>query len=234
MKLFFYDLETTGLNPNRCGVHQIAGAFARLENGKLVFGEHFDFKVRPFVGKWVYPSALAVGGVSMDDLSSYQDPLVAFEKIKKMIAGVINKFDSEDKLFLVGYNNLHFDNDFLRQWFSDCGEKFYGSYFWSNGIDVMSEASRVLMGVRPYMKDFKLSTVAKTMGITVKEEELHDGLYDIRLTAMIFNLCLKDPSIRSVDGFNIGKMKEEVIASKEERKKAGFEKDKVETYLEFK
>lgn len=40
-KLFFYDLETTGTNPGRHGIHQISGEI--VIDGKTV--ETFDYKV---------------------------------------------------------------------------------------------------------------------------------------------------------------------------------------------
>lgn len=43
MKLFFFDLETTGVNPGKNGIHQISGEI--VIDGKTM--ELFDFKVQP-------------------------------------------------------------------------------------------------------------------------------------------------------------------------------------------
>lgn len=43
MKLLFFDLETTGTNPGRNGIHQISGQI--VIDGKHV--QDFDFHVRP-------------------------------------------------------------------------------------------------------------------------------------------------------------------------------------------
>ena len=43
MKLFFYDLETTGTNPGRNGIHQISGQI--VIDGEVK--EEFDFHVAP-------------------------------------------------------------------------------------------------------------------------------------------------------------------------------------------
>jgi hypothetical protein len=43
MKLLFYDLETTGTNPGRNGIHQISGQIVIDNEVK----ESFDFHVRP-------------------------------------------------------------------------------------------------------------------------------------------------------------------------------------------
>ena len=38
------------------------------------------------------------------------------------------------------------------------------------------------------MENFKLSTVAKALGVPVDETKLHDASYDIFLTKAIFNI----------------------------------------------
>lgn len=48
MKLFFFDLETTGVNPARNGIHQISGEI--VINGETM--ETFDFHVQPNPNKW--------------------------------------------------------------------------------------------------------------------------------------------------------------------------------------
>ena len=44
--IMFYDLETTGLDPEKCGIHQISGAF--VVNG--VIAESFNYHVKPKEG----------------------------------------------------------------------------------------------------------------------------------------------------------------------------------------
>lgn len=235
MKLMFYDLETTGLDYATCGIHQVAGAIVEYDeksNG-IKFLDHFDLKMKPHKGKKVYKAALDVGGITVDDIQSYPEPLDVFGKFLGYLTKHVNKFNPDDKMFLVGYNNMHFDNPFLRQWFTDCGERYFGSFFWSNSIDIMSEASRVLLQFRPYMPNFKLSTVAKMFGVKVEEDKLHDGMYDIRLTAQIFIECMKNPQVRPLEGVDLGKMKQEVFAYKEEQKKTRSHHKPDESYIVF-
>jgi len=134
---------------------------------------------------------LEINGYTIDDLKEFQSQKEAFDKFIKFLDKHIDRYNKVDKVHLVGYNSLHFDNDFLRQWFYNNGNKFYGAYFWSDSIDVMSEASRYLTNYRPAMLNFKLGTVAKTIGIETSEESLHDGLYDVKITFKIFNKIIK-------------------------------------------
>ena len=65
---------------------------------------------------------------------------------------------------------------------------YFGSWFWANSIDVMVLASAYLATRRPDMENFKLSTVARTLGVDVQSESLHDAMYDIELTKAVFDI----------------------------------------------
>lgn len=101
-------------------------------------------------------------------------------------------------------NNMTFDFDFnvdknilekikakkesnkLNTKFQQCGDKYFGSWFYPNCMDVYVMVTPFLMGVRNDMENFKLMTVARTMGIEIDENKLHDATYDIELTRDIF------------------------------------------------
>ena len=109
-----------------------------------------------------------------------------------MLEKYVDKYNKKDKFFLVGYNNAAFDNPFLRGFFLQNGDQYFGSWFWSNTIDVMVLASAYLATRRPDMENFKLSTVAKTLGVNVDDESLHNALYDIRLTKAVFDIVTRN------------------------------------------
>ena len=135
----------------------------------------------------------------MEELATFQDDREVFEKFIKFLDKHIDQFNKVDKAILAGYNNTHFDTDFLRQWFIDNNNNYFGSYFWSNSIDVMPEASRYFVHYRPALLNFKLGTVAKAMGIETDKSNLHDGLYDIKLTLLMFKKLLNEPYIKPFD-----------------------------------
>lgn len=105
-----------------------------------------------------------------------------------MLAKYVDKFNKKDKFFLVGYNNAAFDNQFLRGFFLQNGDVYFGSWFWANSIDVMVLASAYLAERRPEMENFKLSTVAKFLGVSVSDDSLHNALYDIELTRAVYDI----------------------------------------------
>ena len=183
MKLLLFDLETTGLDCVKHGIHQVSGRV--IINGEVK--ENFDFKVRPKETAIYDQAALQVGNVTEEQLRSYIPMGTQFSRFISMLDKYVSKFDKTDKFYLVGYNNAHFDNQFLRQWFTDNGHKFFGSYFWSNSCDCMVLATPYLMDKRKDMADFKQSTVAKALGINVEAEKLHDASYDIVLCHAIYD-----------------------------------------------
>lgn len=187
MKLFYFDLETTGVRHWRNGIHQIAGAIEI--NGEVV--EHFNFKVQPYYLATIEDEALKIAGITREDLDGYEPMTSVYRKLCAMLGKYVNKYDKKDKFHLVGYNNASFDNQFLRAFFVQNGDEYFGSWFWSSSIDVMVLAAQALMPQRHEMPNFKLHTVAAAFGHSVTEDKLHDALYDIELTRNIYHSILK-------------------------------------------
>lgn len=182
-KIFFYDLETTGVDCKANGIHQISGAIVIDGETK----ETFNFKVAPHNAAVIEAKALEVAGVTEQQIKQYEPIRSVYAKIIALLTKYVDKFDRTDKFHLCGYNNAGFDNQFFRQWFFLSGDKYFGSWFWSDTIDVMVLASYKLQHQRYLLPNFQLKTVAGYLGITVDETKLHDALYDIELTQAIYN-----------------------------------------------
>jgi DNA polymerase-3 subunit epsilon len=186
MKQVFIDVETTGVNHWQHAVHQISGGI--YINDKLV--ESFDFKVKPHERAKVEQGALDVGGLTLDTIVAYPHRTEVYPKLIALLEKNCKKFDSKDKYFFCAYN-AHFDNAFVRAFFKQCDDNYFGSWFWSNNIDVMVLAGEYLKDVRHEMENFKLMTVAKKLGIEIDESKLHDGFYDIELTKKVYDIITK-------------------------------------------
>ena len=78
MKLFFYDLETTGLDSQKNAIHQISGKI--IIDG--VEKTTFNFKVRPFIGALIDETALKIGGVM--ELKKTLIPRVLFQQYLRL------------------------------------------------------------------------------------------------------------------------------------------------------
>lgn len=182
MKIIYIDIETTGTNIQTCAIHQLSGIV--VINGEVK--EEFDIRAKPFADCEIDSKALEVSGINREDLNNYQSSFEAYVKFKAALSRHVNKYDRLDKFFFAGYNCAAFDMPFVRKFFERCGDKYFGSLFWSVSLDVMILAGEHLKHERRGMPDFKLKTVAEKLGIEVVETKLHDALYDIRLTMQVY------------------------------------------------
>lgn len=183
-KILFYDLETTGVKHWRNGIHQISGL---LEvDGKLV--EEFNYKVKPHPKAEIEEEALQVGGVTQEQIMQYEEMYAVYGQLTGILARHCDKFNKMDKIHLCGYNNAGFDNPFFRAFFVQNGDKYFGSYFYPNPLDVYVLASFLLVEERTNLENFQLRTVARYLGIKVDEEKLHDALYDVSLTRDMYHI----------------------------------------------
>jgi len=185
MKKFFYDVETTGLDHRKHSIHQIS---AGIEiDDKVV--EVVDIKVRPYEKAEITDEALKVGGITKEDLLSRDKSFTeGYEQILALLNTYVDQYNKRDKFFLIGYNNLHFDNDFFRAMFELHDNNYFGSYFFSGSMDVYALAAEYLAERRYRMRDFKQGTVAEELGIEVDDSKLHDALYDVGLTREIYKI----------------------------------------------
>jgi DNA polymerase III subunit epsilon len=183
-KLFFYDTETTGLLHYKNAIHQISGLI--VINNRIT--EEFNYQIKPHPEAVIEESALAVSNVTKEQIMEYPEPYIVHNKLLNLLAKYCNKFDKNDKFHLIGYNNRRFDDEFIRSFFNIRGDKFFGSWFWADSIDVLVLASNYLQDVRRELPDFKLRTVAEYLGIEVDETKLHDAIYDMHLTKAIYDI----------------------------------------------
>jgi DNA polymerase-3 subunit epsilon len=181
---FFFDLETTGVEVKKHSIHQISGCIE--VNDEVV--EYFDFKVAPNPKALIDPQALHVCGVTEEQIKEYPEMKVVFRQLTKMLNKYASKYDPTDKIWLVGFNNRKFDDIFFRAWFEQNGDTFFGSWFWTDSLDVIVLASQYLINRRRSMSSFKLKRVALELGIAVDESKLHDAKYDIDLTRYIYRI----------------------------------------------
>lgn len=182
--IMVYDCETTGTQHWRHCIHQLAGAIYIDD----VLQERFDFKIRPHEKAHIDEAALKAGGVTLDQITSYPHRTEQFNKFKALLNKYVDPYNPEQKMFMLGYNNSWFDGEFLRNLFILEDDGSFGCYFWPNCVDVMVLASYYLMPDRNLLPSFKLSRVAKYLGIHVDDSKLHEALYDVELTWGIYKI----------------------------------------------
>jgi DNA polymerase-3 subunit epsilon len=182
-KLFFYDLETTGVKFWKNGIHQISGAI--VIDGEIK--ESFNMHVKPYPAAIIEQEALDIAGVTEEQIMAYADMTHVHQHLLQTLGKYVDKYNKMDKFHLVGYNNASFDNQFFRAFFTQCNDNYFGSWFWSDSLDLMVLASHKLMDERSAMENFQLKTVARKLGIDVDETKLHDAKYDIGLCIQMYD-----------------------------------------------
>lgn len=179
MKIFWFDIETTGLWEN---VHNIIQLATLIEIDGEVVDKH-NWQMRPSNPQNISDEALACNKKTYVEIMAYPDPRKVFGEIIKVLDSHISKYNRQDKFVPAGFN-VGFDMKFLRAYFKLNYHTYFGSYFFNNIIidPYMVVCSLVGMGKLPAFSDYKLETICKELGI---ELEAHDALEDVLATRLL-------------------------------------------------
>ena len=105
---FFYDLETSGLNPRQDRIMQFAGQRTTLDFEPI--GEPYNILVKLNDDTLPSPDALMVTGITPQQTQAEGYTEAEFARI------LVNEVFTEDTI-VVGFNNIRFDDEFIRALF---------------------------------------------------------------------------------------------------------------------
>lgn len=189
MKKFIFDLETTGLDPKKHGIIQTAGII-RLADGQK---HKFNFKHKPFPHQILDPVALEITGTTQEMIETYAAPEKAYKALITLMDKYVDRYDKNDKFIIMGYN-CTFDIGFLRQFFINNNDKYYGSWFSSYNMIDVHKVFTALRGTGLFpeleaLENMKLETLAKHYGIEI---DAHDALSDIYATEKLYDIFIRE------------------------------------------
>jgi DNA polymerase-3 subunit epsilon len=170
MKILYIDVETTGLNPVKNGIHQIAGIIEI--NEKLI--DTFDFKVKPFPDDIIVDNALKVSGTTREDLKNYYET----EEVINMFMSIIHNYFSDQEITYLCGHNVQFDFNFVNEWLRKFGIYGFSNFQQQICTKKMAQDKQLEHGY----KDNKLITVADHFGYNFNA---HDAMEDIKATRFI-------------------------------------------------
>src|SRR6056297_2982279 len=122
-KQLFFDVETTGLDPVKNDIVQIAGYI--YINGEQK--ESFNFFSKPINKRNITAGALRTMDKSREQLLKYPDSKKAYRNFISLLDKYIDKYNSKDKFQIIGHN-ISFDLDFLINWAQKNNDIYLGSY----------------------------------------------------------------------------------------------------------
>ena len=185
-KVLWFDTETTGTDPLKHAIIQIA-MVVEIE-GKVY--EEKTINIGPGDAE-IEDEALAVNRTSRDDLAGYQSPVHGLQEIREVFGRHVDRYDKNDK-FTVGGHNVKFDVDFLRAFFERNAypePSYFGSWFNGRRLDTLELATWLqhvgILGAS--LPNLKLGTLAKYLGVKFSGSGAHDALSDIKANVEIAN-----------------------------------------------
>ncbi len=176
MKRCWIDTETTGLDPERNGLIELA---VIIEVDGLISAKQ-EFHMKPFEYDVVTEKALEINKRTREEIMAYPDPRGVHKQVVDLFSTVVDKFNRADKFIFAGYN-VGFDLDFLSMWFKKCQDDYFGSWTDGHPIDPLP----VLRWLRAYgyidLPNLRLGTVCDHFGVELGEAA-HGALADIQAT----------------------------------------------------
>jgi len=175
----WYDVETTGLKPKKAGIVQLAAIL--VKDNTIV--DTFNQSINPET--YNRDVEITEEALKINKLTNYKE-FKSAELVMKEFLHFLTVNCPKDKVKLFGYNNSTFDKFFLESYFKDQGKDISTYIYWKQ-IDIF-ELVKALQYMKVIPKSFnqKLATVAKSLDIEVREDKLHNALYDVDLTRGIY------------------------------------------------
>lgn len=178
LSFVIFDTETTGLNPQKDEICQIAAV--RLVNGKIVPGEVFDMLVNP--GRTIPAASSAVHHITNDMVRDAASVAQALERFHAFAQGSV----------LVAHN-APFDMSFLRRREAEIGKRFDQPI-----LDTVL-CSAILYG---QSAEHTLDALCARLHIDIPETDRHTAIGDAIGTAQAFRKMI--PMLEAADLPNLG------------------------------
>ena len=174
-KLFWFDCETTGLDPVKNDIIQLSYV---IEIDGIV-KEQEDLKMQPFSYENISQEALNIHGITLDEIKTFEDPKKVYRHLVSVFDKYVNKYDRSDKFTPGGYNIENFDIPFLKNFWLKNNDKYFGSYLRYKGIDPFQVIKFVNAIGKDKYDSMKLEAACKKFDIEIKA---HDAMSDILAT----------------------------------------------------
>jgi len=195
IKTLWIDVETTGLNPHEDSIIELAALFEHGEEKSVFHTYCLPEKIVPESFKKIEE----LTGITLDFLKKNGiSERSLYDGFTQWMSRYISKYDKGDKAIFAAYN-ARFDNEFIRELFRRNGDPYFGSWFYSAPLDIMSTVTLAFrLGIIQGMKNFKNATIAESLGIELKA---HSAIEDIKASRQI-QIILED-YLKKLEGAHV-------------------------------
>ena len=189
-KVIAYDVETSGLDSELCGLTQLSGII--YVDGVQV--DEFNFDIRPFEGAEIQKKALEVTGKTYDEVLAYTEEGEVFQEFIAILKKHINPMVYEDSLTPIAYNG-NFDSGFMQAWFARQGKKF-SNYLNYRLVDPLALLRILHLEGLTNLRSYTLLNTYKA--IFDEEFDAHNSQADVQAMMKIYhhlmeNYVIKEP-----------------------------------------
>lgn len=198
---FVYDLETSGLKPDKAAVIEIAVIILNENLNKIA--EYSSGIMRVYDDRDIEQAALDHNGITRQQIEQGRD---SKEVYKELIKFIKDTKITKSKLIMCGQNIIKFDNPHLEDFF-----RVHGGDLWKH-VDGGFFLDTLLLGRCKHIEseNYQLGTLCKNVGISLTDA--HRAMRDTRA-----NVDLIINYIRALRGEGAGATK------KEERPRVKFQ-----------
>lgn len=185
---YFYDLETSGVNPKTARIMQFAGR--RLNEDFELVGEPDDFYIKLTRDVLPEPDAILLTGITPQ--KTLQDGVTEAEFARYFQTEIL-----KPNTIFVGFNNIRFDDEFMRYFMY---RNFYDPYewHWNNGCsrwDIL-DVVRMTRALRPDGINWPVGSDGKatnrleslTASNKINHVDAHSALADVDATISVARL----------------------------------------------
>jgi DNA polymerase III epsilon subunit-like protein len=180
MKVLWMDTETTGLDPQACGVVELAvlvdiDGQIKDERRWLIDPGEVDYT----------PDAVATNGFTKNIVQDQHTPWPQVKvELEALLGRYVDKYQRGDTFIPAGYN-IKFDTGMMRGMWTRVRDQYFGSWFSRKELDIMSLVIAAQWAGHPALQrlaDHKLSTVGSALGLSCN---WHSAMDDIKATRTI-------------------------------------------------
>lgn len=184
MKVFYFDVETTGLDPAGNGIVQLA--YIMEKDGNIIYNGNLH--IRPYPDTVIDKKALEVHGYTEEKINTFMNPGIAFSIFLSTFDLFIDKYDKSDKAYPCAYNG-NFDLAFLREFFIRNNNDYLFSYLNTKLIDPLAVLRFHDFCGLISLDSYSLSSVCASFKIPL---QAHDAMSDVSALRSILNCIMKN------------------------------------------